>query len=85
MPETHYSAQRIKSDLLLLLASVIWGSGFIAQRIAANSMGSFLFNGGRFLLGVIILLIVTRFRPKMKRKQLRWIFAAGFLLFAASA
>ncbi len=85
MQETHYSAQRIKSDLLLLLASVIWGSGFIAQRIAANSMGSFLFNGGRFLLGVIILLIVTRFRPKIKRKQFRWVFLAGLLLFGASA
>lgn len=85
MQESTLSAQRIKSDLLLLLASVIWGSGFIAQRIAANSMGSFLFNGGRVLLGMIILLLVTRFRPKIEKNQLRWVFAAGFLLFAASA
>lgn len=85
MQDSTYSAQRIKSDLLLLLASVIWGSGFIAQRIAANSMGSFLFNGGRFLLGMVILLSVTRFRPKIEKSQLRWMFAAGFLLFGASA
>jgi len=85
MQDSTYSAQRIKSDLLLLLASVIWGSGFIAQRIAANSMGSFSFNSVRFLLGTIILLAVTRFRPKIKKSQLRWVFAAGSLLFGASA
>lgn len=85
MQDSTHSAQRIKSDLLLLLASVIWGSGFIAQRIAAISMGSFLFNGGRFLLGLLILLAVTRFRPKINKSQLRWVFAAGSLLFGASA
>jgi len=85
MEQTQHSYRRLKSDLLLLLASVIWGSGFIAQSIAADSMGSFTFNGARFLLGVIILLILTRFRPKIKRNQIRWIVAAGVFLFAASA
>src|SRR3989304_3752130 len=83
MQESTLSAQRIKSDLLLLLASVIWGSGFIAQRIAANSMGSFLFNGGRFLLGMIIFLLVTRFWPKIEKKQLRWGFTIGEFAVAA--
>jgi len=77
--------QRIKSDLLLIVASVIWGSGFIAQSIAAESMGSFTFNFGRFGLGALLILLVSRFRLKIVRSQIRWVILAGFFLFAASA
>lgn len=79
------TSRRFKSDLLLLVASVIWGSGFIAQRIAAASMGSFTFNGGRFLIGAVILLLIAKFRPRINRGQLRWMVLAGIFLFAASA
>jgi len=77
--------QRIKSDLLLIVASIIWGSGFIAQSIGAESMGSFTFNLGRFGLGALLLLFVSRFKFKIARKQIRWVILAGFFLFAASA
>jgi drug/metabolite transporter (DMT)-like permease len=79
------SAERIRSDLLLLLASLIWGSGFIAQSIAAGSMGSFTFNAVRFLIGTLILLAVSRGRMNIARHQRRWVVTAGFFLFAASA
>lgn len=85
MHKSQDTSQRLKSDLLLLVASVIWGSGFVAQRIAAASMGSFTFNGSRFLLGAVILLFVVKFRPKFDRRQIRWVVLAGILLFSASA
>ncbi len=78
------SSQRLKYDGLLLLASLIWGSGFVAQRAAANSMGSFTFNGIRFLLGFVILLLVSGFKKRIAKDQWRWVVLAGFLLFGAS-
>ena len=79
------SSQRIKYDGFLLLASLIWGSGFVAQRAAADSMGSFTFNGLRFLLGFVILLVVSGFKKRIEKSQWRWVILAGFLLFGASA
>lgn len=84
--------RRINSDLMLLLAAGLWGSAFVAQRIAAAEMGVFLFNGLRFLLGALLLLPFTRvFKPdSLAGKGLTGrvrleILLLGFLLFAASA
>ena len=44
-------AVRLKSDLILLSAAIVWGGGFVAQRIASAHMDFFAFNGVRFLLG----------------------------------
>lgn len=75
---------RLKSDLILLFVAAIWGSGFVAQRFAAAYLGPFYFNGGRFLLGALLLLPLTRMRWKMERRLLPWTILAGGLLFAAS-
>jgi drug/metabolite transporter (DMT)-like permease len=48
-------ARALKSDLLLLLAALIWGFAFTAQRVGMEYMGPFLFNGIRFGLGAIVL------------------------------
>lgn len=77
--------QRLKSDALLLFVSAVWGSGFIAQRIAAEQMGSFAFNGMRFLLAALFLLIIVRFKLSITRRDLGWTALAGFVLFCASA
>jgi len=52
----------IKSDLLLLLASLIWGLAFVAQRMGMEHVGPFLFNGIRFALGALTLLAVIKFK-----------------------
>lgn len=76
---------RLKADLLLLLTSLIWGSAFSAQRIAAQFVGPFLFNGARFLLaGLALLLIFRRLPWKTERRQWLWMAAAGGFLFLAS-
>ncbi|MEI7726968.1 MAG: DMT family transporter, partial [Bacteroidota bacterium] len=46
----------LRSDLILLLAAVIWGFAFVAQRIGMDYVGPFTYNGVRFTLGAIILL-----------------------------
>ena len=46
----------LKSDFLLLLTSIIWGSAFVAQRVGMDHVGPFLFNGIRFALGSASLL-----------------------------
>jgi drug/metabolite transporter (DMT)-like permease len=77
-------SMRFKSDLVLLLVALIWGSAFAAQRVAAEHLGPFLFNGLRFLVGVAALLPLARFRLKIDRKLLPWVGLAGTALFAAS-
>lgn len=49
-------SQRLRADLMLLLVAIIWGSAFVAQRVAATSIGVYAFNGLRFLLGGLVLL-----------------------------
>ena len=51
---THVPLTRARSNLLLLLVALIWGSAFVAQAIAARSLGSFTFTGLRFALGAAI-------------------------------
>jgi len=57
----------IKSNLFLLTAAAIWGFAFVAQKIGAEYVGSFTFNGVRFALGSLSLIpIILFFRKKSK-------------------
>ena len=79
------SKVRIQADLLMLLAAILWGGGFVAQRIATRYLGFFAFNGIRFTLaGLILLPIGLRTVGKLDRR-LFWILPAGVLLFGGSA
>lgn len=44
---------RMTANLLLLFAAIIWGSAFVAQSTAMDSIGPIIFNGIRFLLGAL--------------------------------
>ncbi len=46
----------IKYEMLLLLASAVWGFAFVAQRVGMEYVGPFTFNGIRFALGGAALL-----------------------------
>lgn len=63
----------------------IWGSVFVVQRIASSGLGTFVFNGGRFLLGALALLPFTRGGIHFDRQQMKWVILAGFFLFTASS
>jgi len=45
-----------RSDMLLLIAAIIWGSAFVAQRVGMSYVGPLTFNGVRFALGALVLL-----------------------------
>ncbi len=83
---------RLKADLTLLLVAVIWGSAFVAQRIAGQLGSVYLFNGARYLLAALVVLPLairslrtTASANQIERAQYKWMFVAGLVLFAGSA
>ena len=80
-----HRGQRLKADLTLLVVAAAWGSAFVVCRLAAAQTGSFLYNGARFLLGVLTLLPFVGARWRGFTRVEVWGGAlAGALLFAAS-
>lgn len=80
---------RLKSDLILLFVAAIWGSGFVAQSLAAERMDAFTFNAGRFLIAALIIFVAAKLQSAKKPKapgknHLPWMMLAGILLFAAA-
>ncbi len=49
-------SKTLKAELLLVLAAVIWGLAFVAQRLGMDHIGPFTYNGIRFILGALALL-----------------------------
>ncbi|HMV97797.1 MAG TPA: DMT family transporter [Anaerolineales bacterium] len=78
---------RLKADLTLLVVSIIWGSAFVAQRVAGQQGSVYLFNGARYVLAALVVLpFVKRVNlTSMPHDQYKWMFIAGFFLFAGSA
>jgi len=76
---------RLKADLTLFFVAVIWGSAFVAQRLAGMAGSVFLFNGARFLLAVAALLPFARFQARAGRGFFGWVFIAGLAMFAGTA
>ena len=73
--------ENILSDLLLLLAALIWGTAFVAQRAGMEVMGPLFFNGVRFGLGALVVLpLVLRQRPLPIPGARRGLLGAGLAL-----
>ncbi len=55
----------------MLLAAMIWGSAFVAQRLSLDAIGPFLFTGLRFLLGsAVVLALCLRPAARASRVEL---------------
>lgn len=82
---------KIKSTSLLFLTAIIWGFAFVAQRVGADYVGAFTFNGVRFLLGAISLIPVILIFEKEKFDKYKFRntvvtgILAGVILFIASS
>ena len=81
---------RFKADLTLLIVSIIWGSAFVAQRLAGQMGSVYLFNAARYFLAALVVLpfAIRVYRASaltFSRDQFKWIFVAGLLLFLGSA
>lgn len=58
---------KLKANLLLLLTAVIWGGGFVAQRMGMEEIGPFIFNGIRFALGAAALIPLIAWRGEKSK------------------
>ena len=76
LPAVIYMKQQIKSIFALLLATIIWGSTFVAQSVGMDHVGPFTFQAVRCFLAVIglipIIAIVDRFKKDGKTFLSRW-------------
>lgn len=83
-------AKKVKSTILLFFTAIIWGFAFVAQRVGAEYLGVFTFNGIRFLLGAVSLIPVVllfereKFNKAKLNKTLVTGLLSGVILFAAS-
>lgn len=87
-------AKNTKSDILLLIAAILWGFAFVAQRVGMEYVGPFIFNGVRFALGgisLIPLILISRKRrlaegtPAKIKTVILGGGMAGLVLFIASS
>jgi drug/metabolite transporter (DMT)-like permease len=83
---------RFRADLVLLFVALIWGSAFVAQRVAGQMGSVYWFNGARYLLAALVVLpfAVRAGRParpafRFPNQQIKWMTLAGSLLFLGSA
>ena len=83
--------RQLRATFLLLLTAVIWGLAFVAQEVGAEYLGTFSFNGIRFLMGAASLIpVIALFERESVdavkiRRLLGGSLLAGTVLFTASA
>ena len=81
---------KVKSIAMLFLTAIIWGFAFVAQLDSASKIGSFTYNGTRFLLGAVSLIPVILIFDRGKsfanmQSHIKKGLVAGVLLFTASS
>jgi drug/metabolite transporter (DMT)-like permease len=81
-----FLSERLRADLTLLAVAIIWGVAFVVNRVAAAHVGTFSYNGARFLFAALTLLPFLGRRARGLTQIELWGGAlAGLLLFAGSA
>ncbi len=60
--------KKLKSDLMLLITALIWGSAFVAQK-AGTVLEPFTYNGIRMVIGGLVLIPVIFIFKKMEEKK----------------
>ena len=80
-----------QANLILLITALIWGFGFVAQRMGMDHLGPYAFNVCRFLVGALSLLPLLFFLRKKESGSTElnpsfWKFSifAGFALFGGA-
>ena len=82
---------QFRANLILLITALIWGFGFVAQRMGMDHLGPYTFNVCRFLVGALSLLPLLFFFRKKESGPTElnpsfWKFSilAGFALFGGA-
>lgn len=76
------------SEILLIIAAIIWGFGFVAQKEGMNHIGPYFFNTFRFFIASVFILLISlvkdfNFLKAITLKDLVKGSAIGFVLFLA--
>lgn len=61
--------KQLRSTLLLILGSVIWGCAFVAQSVGMDHIGPFAFNAIRSLIGTLVLLPCIGIRDRYRNRK----------------
>lgn len=61
--------KKLRGDLMLFTAALIWGASFVAQKAGMEYIGPFTFNVLRFLLGSAVLIPVILIMDRMKKRN----------------
>jgi drug/metabolite transporter (DMT)-like permease len=59
---------RLQANLLLLLASIIWGTTFVVQQVATGNLGAITFTSARFFMGALVVLPFAFIQYKRKQR-----------------
>lgn len=84
-------SSKTRSIILLFLTAAIWGFAFVAQKVGADYVGAFYFNGIRYALGGASLIPVIAIFEKEKKDpvKLKYTIKSGIIvgcvLFVASS
>lgn len=62
-------SKKIRNDMLLLMAALIWGASFVAQKAGMEYIGPFTFNTIRFLIGSLVLIPVILIMDGIQKKK----------------
>lgn len=60
---------KIKNAIMLVMAALIWGTGFVAQSLGNGYVGPFTFNGVRNLIASVVLIPCIWLLQKIKEKN----------------
>lgn len=58
--------KKLRGAIFLFLAAFFWGTTFVAQKLASDSMGAFTYNGTRMIIGAFAILPVIAAKNKGK-------------------
>lgn len=73
--------QRYLADLVLFIASMIWGIGYFFQKVAAETTAALTFNVIRYAVAALTLLCLAKFRFPQKGDALKYTVLAGVAMF----
>jgi len=78
--------KNFQSSIFLLIAAIIWGCAFVAQKIGMKTIGPFWYTGLRFALGTVLIFPLIFFeKPEHSIVRRDWLsgIGIGLLLFIA--
>lgn len=76
--------QRTFASAVLVLAAFLWGSGFIPQKLVAETMSALAFNSVRYGMATVLLFALARFQRPRGKREIFGVVVNGVLLFAAA-